>query len=155
MEWSSGARPELKVLVDQAFQSTDDGSLSASRILGLRNLNIKDTKWSRAMRALNDSVQNDVYKNPICDFMKRGQMGSGNIFPLISRAFRVSKGRNVMYYISRVDPSGHGSWWTPRGWVARRCDARPMSLGRAQIHVARLRRTNTIWEYDVVKVNDG
>lgn len=55
-EWSKNSRSELRVLIDQAFQTSDDGSLSVSRILGLRSLKIKDLKWKRAMTALNESI---------------------------------------------------------------------------------------------------
>ncbi|MEX3614736.1 MAG: DUF3164 family protein, partial [Burkholderia gladioli] len=32
------------------------GKISTDRVLGLRNLNITDPKWQRAMQALSDSV---------------------------------------------------------------------------------------------------
>ncbi len=56
-EWSQGARPELVRLVEDAFRAGSDGRLSASRVLGLRRLDIKDDNWKRAMEALSDSIQ--------------------------------------------------------------------------------------------------
>ena len=74
MEWSEGAKPELRVLVDQAFQMTDDGSYAAARILELRKLKIKDVKWNRAMRALNESITVGQRK-PYLRFYKRLENG--------------------------------------------------------------------------------
>ena len=56
-EWSQGSSPEIKVLVQQAFQTDKEGNLNTGRILGLRRLDIKDERWQRAMSAISESVQ--------------------------------------------------------------------------------------------------
>jgi hypothetical protein len=44
-EWTSEARPEIKVLVEDAFRQDKQGHLSAGRILGLLRLEIADERW--------------------------------------------------------------------------------------------------------------
>ena len=56
-EWSAGSRPELKALIERAFNVDKEGNLNTSRILGLRRVDIKDDRWRRAMDAISDSVQ--------------------------------------------------------------------------------------------------
>lgn len=56
-EWSEGSRPEIKALVQQAFETDKEGSINAGRVLALRRLNIKDEKWQSAMLAISESVQ--------------------------------------------------------------------------------------------------
>lgn len=56
-EWSSGARPELRSLIDNAFQVDKEGNLSTARILSLRRVDIQDDRWTNAMQAIADSVQ--------------------------------------------------------------------------------------------------
>ncbi|MDX8389175.1 MAG: DUF3164 family protein [Mariprofundaceae bacterium] len=54
--WSAGARTEIMVLVNDAFQVDKEGQVSVSRILGLRRLDITDTSWQQAMTAISDSI---------------------------------------------------------------------------------------------------
>lgn len=56
-EWSSDARPELRSLIDNAFQVDKEGNLSTARILSLRRVDIQDERWTNAMQAIADSVQ--------------------------------------------------------------------------------------------------
>ncbi|MDP3223691.1 MAG: DUF3164 family protein [Rubrivivax sp.] len=56
-EWSESSRPEIKVLVGQAFQTDREGKLNPGRILGLRRLEIEDKRWKRAMQAIGESTQ--------------------------------------------------------------------------------------------------
>jgi len=56
-DWSQGSSPEIKVLVQQAFQTDKEGNLNTGRILGLRRLEITDTRWQSAMKAIGESVQ--------------------------------------------------------------------------------------------------
>lgn len=56
-EWSKGSRPEIQVLVQQAFETDREGKLKTGRVLGLTRLDIKDAKWRRAMKAISESVQ--------------------------------------------------------------------------------------------------
>ncbi|MDR0322341.1 MAG: DUF3164 family protein [Treponema sp.] len=56
-KWSSGARQEIRVLVNDAFQVDKQGKISTARVLGLRRLDITDTDWQKAMTAITESVQ--------------------------------------------------------------------------------------------------
>ncbi len=55
--WAKGSRAEIKVLVQDAFQTDKQGNISTGRILGLKRLDIKDEKWQQAMMAITDSMQ--------------------------------------------------------------------------------------------------
>lgn len=56
-EWSEGSRPELKALIERAFNVDKEGKLNTSRILGLRRVEIQDSRWQNAMQAISESVQ--------------------------------------------------------------------------------------------------
>ena len=56
-EWSEGSRPELKALIERAFNVDKEGNLNTSRILGLRRVEIQDSRWQNAMQAISESVQ--------------------------------------------------------------------------------------------------
>lgn len=56
-EWSEGSRPELKALIERAFNVDKEGNLNTSRILGLRRVEIQDSRWQNAMKAISESVQ--------------------------------------------------------------------------------------------------
>lgn len=55
-EWSGGSRPELQVLINDAFQVDRLGNVNSKRILSLRKFNIEDARWQKAMMAINDSL---------------------------------------------------------------------------------------------------
>jgi hypothetical protein len=55
--WSDGSRPEILMLINDAFQVDKAGKISTSRVLGLRRLDIQDADWKKAMEAINDSLQ--------------------------------------------------------------------------------------------------
>jgi hypothetical protein len=57
IDWTQGARSEIRALIDNAFQVDKEGNISTGRILGLRRLDISDPKWKQAMEALSDSIQ--------------------------------------------------------------------------------------------------
>ena len=56
-EWAQGSRPEIMVLVQQAFQTDKEGNVNVGRILALRRLEITDERWQNAMKAIGESVQ--------------------------------------------------------------------------------------------------
>ena len=56
-EWSEGSRPEIQVLVQDAFKTDKEGNLNTGRVLGLRRLDINHDKWAMAMKAIGESVQ--------------------------------------------------------------------------------------------------
>jgi hypothetical protein len=56
-KWSSDARPEIRMLVNDAFQVDKTGKISTGRVLGLRRLEIHDPDWQKAMQAITESIQ--------------------------------------------------------------------------------------------------
>lgn len=80
-EWSNGARPELKALVDNAFAVDKQGNISTTRVLGLRRLEISDEKWLEAMQAITDSIQ-VVSSKTYMRFYSRKEDGSYEQIPL-------------------------------------------------------------------------
>lgn len=56
-DWSQGSRDEIKVLVQDAFQTDKEGKINTGRVLGLRRLDIRDEKWATAMKAIGESLQ--------------------------------------------------------------------------------------------------
>ena len=55
--WAQGARPEIHVLINDAFQVNKEGAVQTDRVLALRRLDIKDEKWLRAMDAISEGLQ--------------------------------------------------------------------------------------------------
>ncbi|MNZ56465.1 hypothetical protein D3C78_744120 [compost metagenome] len=56
-EWTADARPELAVLVNDAFCVDTKGEIRTARVLALRRLDITDERWLRAMDAIGDACQ--------------------------------------------------------------------------------------------------
>ncbi len=56
-EWSEGTRPEVVVLIQEAFRVDAQGNIRTGNVLGLRRVNIEDARWQQAMRAISDAVQ--------------------------------------------------------------------------------------------------
>lgn len=54
--WTEGSRPEIKALVERAFRTNRQGQLRTAEVLGLKDLDIEDEEWQRAMAALMDSI---------------------------------------------------------------------------------------------------
>ena len=46
-----------KALIERAFNVDKEGNLNTSRILGLRRVEIQDSRWQNAMQAISESVQ--------------------------------------------------------------------------------------------------
>lgn len=55
--WTENSNDNIKAIINQAFQVDKEGKISTHRVLGLRSLNITDTKWLKAMQAIQDSVK--------------------------------------------------------------------------------------------------
>jgi hypothetical protein len=51
-DWSQGSRDEIKVLVQDAFQTDQEGKINTGRVLALRRLDIKNEKWATAMKVV-------------------------------------------------------------------------------------------------------
>jgi hypothetical protein len=54
--WAKGTGPEIRALVNDAFQVDKEGTVNTARVLALKRLEITDQKWQRAMQAIQDSV---------------------------------------------------------------------------------------------------
>ncbi|MGC3833981.1 DUF3164 family protein [Moritella viscosa] len=54
--WSEGASDHMKALVDHAFRVNKQGSIDVNQVLSLRQLDIDDTEWRKAMDAIADSI---------------------------------------------------------------------------------------------------
>lgn len=80
-EWADEARPELKALIDNAFQVDKEGNLSTARILSLRRVDIQDKRWTKAMQAISDSVQ-IVGSKDYVRFYERNEQGKYMPIPL-------------------------------------------------------------------------
>lgn len=55
MEWT-GNRPEAVALFNSAFNVDRSGRVNTKRILALRRLDIKDSRWIKAMELISDSL---------------------------------------------------------------------------------------------------
>jgi len=73
-EWTDGARPELRAIVDAAFRQDKQGHLSVDRIVGLLRLEIADDRWQKAMQAIKDSMQVQSTRSYL-RFYRRGADG--------------------------------------------------------------------------------
>jgi len=56
-EWTQHSRPEIRTIIEQAFDTDQEGKINTGRILTLMRLEINDPTWQRAMTALKDSIK--------------------------------------------------------------------------------------------------
>jgi len=56
-EWTVDARPEIALLVQDAFRVDSAGNIRTGNVLALKRLAIEDERWQRAMEAIGDAVQ--------------------------------------------------------------------------------------------------
>lgn len=61
--WAKGANANIQALVNHAFQVDKQGNVSTARVLGLRQLDIKDADWDQAMTAIADSMKSTASKS--------------------------------------------------------------------------------------------
>jgi hypothetical protein len=54
-EWSADARPELRTIVERAFQTDKEGKVNRAELLSLKRLEFDDDRWKRAMQAITDA----------------------------------------------------------------------------------------------------
>lgn len=80
--WSQGSRPEIQVLVNNAFQVDQQGKISTDRVLGLRRLDIQDERWQSAMSAISDAVQVVGSKSYIRVYERDDETGQYHPIPL-------------------------------------------------------------------------
>ena len=55
-DWTEGADPKLKALVNNAFRVDSDGNIKTGEVLSLRRLDFDDPRWQQAMTAISDAV---------------------------------------------------------------------------------------------------
>jgi len=55
-EWTVGARPEVQTIINDAFQTDKEGNISVGKVLSLRRLEIKDSRWQQAMLAISEAT---------------------------------------------------------------------------------------------------
>jgi hypothetical protein len=79
--WSSDSRPEIRMLVNDAFQVDKTGKISTARVLGLRRLEIHDPDWQKAMQAITESIQISGTKQYL-RFYERDANGAYKQIPL-------------------------------------------------------------------------
>ena len=80
-KWSDGARSEIRVLVNDAFQVDKSGKISTARVLGLRRLDIQDKDWKKAMIAITESIQITGTKQYLRIY-ERDEKGEYQMIPL-------------------------------------------------------------------------
>lgn len=56
VRWGKTSAPEIRVLVDDAFQVNKQGRIDTNRVLRLKHLAIDDEQWQLAMQAISDSI---------------------------------------------------------------------------------------------------
>jgi hypothetical protein len=80
-DWSHDSRPELQLLVNDAFQVDKKGNVNTKRILSLRKFDIDDPRWLKAMEAISDSLTVAGTRSYL-RFYERGQDGGWRQLPL-------------------------------------------------------------------------
>jgi len=55
-EWSEGANKNLCVIVNKAFEVDKKGKVNTQAILKLREINIRNAKWKRAMEMIGEAI---------------------------------------------------------------------------------------------------
>jgi len=55
--WAESSNDNIKVLVQDAFQTDKQGKINTVRVFGLMRLDITDEDWIKAMAAIKDSMQ--------------------------------------------------------------------------------------------------
>ena len=56
-EWSADAPAELRAIVTNAFNTDKEGQINRAEIFKLLRLEITDTRWQRAMKAIRDAMR--------------------------------------------------------------------------------------------------
>lgn len=55
-EWAADAGPEIRAIVQRAFNTDNSGQVNIREILKLKQLDIQDDRWIRAMKAIDDAA---------------------------------------------------------------------------------------------------
>ncbi|MDO8837987.1 MAG: DUF3164 family protein [Parvibaculum sp.] len=57
VEWSAGSNDHIRALVDHAFEPQKEGQVNREALFRLRQLDIDDPRWRRAVDAINDAIR--------------------------------------------------------------------------------------------------
>lgn len=74
-KWAKGADKNLLALVNDAFKVDKQGKISTEKILGLRRLEINDSTWNEAMKAITESITVEDSKRYIRFYERRDKDG--------------------------------------------------------------------------------
>ena len=55
-EWAADSRPEIRAIITRAFNTDKEGQVNRSEIFMLLRMNIGDSRWQEAMRAIRDAM---------------------------------------------------------------------------------------------------
>lgn len=81
-DWAASSRPEIKVLVGDAFQVDKNNNINTGRVLGLRRLDIQDERWLRSMQAIGEALQVVGSKSYVRVYERVGDTGEYRSIPL-------------------------------------------------------------------------
>lgn len=81
-DWTADARPELKALIDRAFEVDKAGRINTNRVLALRRMESSDERWPRAMQAIADSILVTGSKSYLRVYERIGETDSWRQIPL-------------------------------------------------------------------------
>ncbi|UWQ93328.1 DUF3164 family protein [Rhodobacteraceae bacterium M382] len=56
-EWSETARPEIRAVVTNAFNTDKEGKVNRTELFRLKKLDIEDARWKRGTDAINDAMK--------------------------------------------------------------------------------------------------
>lgn len=56
-DWTEGARPEIRALINDAFRVDKTGFIRVAEVLKLRKLDINDERWQKAMLIIGEALQ--------------------------------------------------------------------------------------------------
>jgi hypothetical protein len=56
-KWTKDAAPEIRAVIDEAFEVDKKGKVNTAKILRLRSIKIKDTDWQKALDMIADSIE--------------------------------------------------------------------------------------------------
>lgn len=71
-KWSKGANRNLRIIVNNAFETDRAGNVNKNAILGLRKLKIGDKEWKSAMEIIADSLNITGTKSYLSIRTRRG-----------------------------------------------------------------------------------
>lgn len=75
-DWSEGAREELRVLVDSAFEADKVGQVSRDAVFRLLRVSFDDDRWQRGQEAIKDSIR-VIGSKSYCRFYVRSTPEAG------------------------------------------------------------------------------